>query len=177
MPEMANDCPPLPLQASKTILRGWPGIERHAREKLDTSCVFFCSQWLNRFTSILEVYIEPERVILHKLLSHFGPLSDALVKHVNDEKAGELLKNLWKMIEENEEQAEGHEPFEQWTEADYPNLNGDAERLIMVMTNLDHGKRAEMTDTMTDPFWDGVGSEGIFALKDVLKIMQMNCLI
>ncbi|EMR84966.1 hypothetical protein BcDW1_6415 [Botrytis cinerea BcDW1] len=81
------------------------------------------------------------------------------------------------MIEENKEQAEGHEPFEQWTEADYPNLNGDAERLIMVMTNLDHGKRAEMTDTMTDPFWDGVGSEGIFALKDVLKIMQMNCLI
>lgn len=125
----------------------------------------------------MEVYIEPERVILRKLLSHFGPLPDALVKHVNGEKAGELLKNLSKMIAEDEEQAEGYEPFEQWTEADYPNLNEDAKRLIMRMKDLDHGKRVKMIDTMTDPYWDGVSSEGIFALKDILKIMQMNCLI
>ncbi|KAF7948309.1 uncharacterized protein EAE97_003720 [Botrytis byssoidea] len=43
----------------------------------------------------------------------FGPLPDELVKHVDDEKAGEHLKDLWKMIEEDEERTEGYEPFEQ----------------------------------------------------------------
>ncbi|EDN98568.1 predicted protein [Sclerotinia sclerotiorum 1980 UF-70] len=113
--------------------------------------------------------IEPERVILHKLLSNFGPLPDVLVKHVDDEKGGELLKDLWKMIEEDEERAEGYEPFEQWTEIDYPNLNEDAKRLILRMTNLDPGKRAEMADIMTDPYWDGVGSEGIFGAEECFK--------
>jgi hypothetical protein len=87
--------------------------------------------------------IELEQVILHKLLSNFGPLPDALVKHVDDEKGGELLKDLWTSIEEDDEKrAEGYEPFEQWTEIDYPNLNDDAKRLILRMTNLDPGKRA-----------------------------------
>ncbi|KAF5873696.1 uncharacterized protein Bfra_005160 [Botrytis fragariae] len=76
--------------------------------------------------------VESERVILHKSLSNFGPLPDVLVKHVDDEKAGELLKDLWKMIEQDEERAEG----------------------------------AEMVDIMTDPYCDGVGSKGIFGTEE-----------
>ncbi|KAF7880890.1 uncharacterized protein EAF02_006781 [Botrytis sinoallii] len=118
--------------------------------------------------------VELERVILDKLLSNFGPLPNALAKHVDDEKAGELLKDLWKMIEEDEERAEEYEPFGQWTEADYPNLDNDAKRLILRMTHLDPGKRVEMVDIMTDPYWDGVGSMGLLIPKNVLKMMPIK---
>jgi hypothetical protein len=38
-----------------------------------------------------ELDTEPEVVVLFKLLSTFGPLPDALVWHVGNTKAGELL--------------------------------------------------------------------------------------
>ncbi|KAF7897331.1 hypothetical protein EAF00_005559 [Botryotinia globosa] len=51
--------------------------------------------------------VELAQVILHEVLSNFGPLPDELVKHVDDEEAVEPLKDLWKMIEEDEERVEG----------------------------------------------------------------------
>ncbi|ORY65094.1 uncharacterized protein BCR38DRAFT_513509 [Pseudomassariella vexata] len=60
---------------------------------------------------------EPEQVILYKLLSSFGPLSDELVKHVNDEYGGEVLMTLSQVIAD-----EGSsEHFDQWDETVYPN--------------------------------------------------------
>jgi serine/threonine protein kinase len=96
--------------------------------------------------------IEPEIVVLFKLLCTFGPLPDALVQHVNDEEAGERLKGQWQAIEE----AECYEPFEQWSEENLPGLNleNEAKRLILRMTNLDPAKRALMSDIMMDPYWD-----------------------
>ncbi|KAI0833084.1 hypothetical protein F5Y06DRAFT_280800 [Hypoxylon sp. FL0890] len=94
--------------------------------------------------------IEPEPVILFKLLSVFGPLPDALVKHVNDEEAGALLKGLWQAIAEDE----SNEPFEQWSEEMFPNLDNEAKRLILRMTNLDPAKRALMSDIIMDPYWN-----------------------
>ncbi|KAI9639914.1 hypothetical protein NHQ30_011690 [Ciborinia camelliae] len=243
--EMINDCPPLPLQARKTILKevGLALKEMHANnwihldvkpdnvfidwfvnmenkfclEKvqlgdLDCALNLIGSNLLNhKIGNVMwqspegqlgrgigkhsEVFsfgllclfvltgvesfhpdfenlpIDPERIILHKLLANFGPLPDALVKHVgDDQKAAELLRDLWKMIQDDEdERAEGYEPFEQWTEADYPNLNEDAKNLILRMTNLDPGKRADMVDIMMDPFWDGVGSEGVFNTDECFK--------
>ncbi len=41
-------------------------------------------------------------MILYRLLSAFGPLPDALVKHVNDEEGGALLEGLWQEISEDE---------------------------------------------------------------------------
>ncbi|PQE03632.1 serine threonine kinase protein [Rutstroemia sp. NJR-2017a BBW] len=239
--EMINDCPPLPLQARKTILKevGLALENMHARNwihldvkpdnvfidwtvnmenkfclqkvqlgDLDCALKLIGSHLLNhKIGNVMwqspegllgrgmgkhsEVFsfgllclfvltgvesyhpdfknltIEPEQVILHKLLSNFEPLPDALVKHVDDEKGCELLKDLWTLIEEDDEKrAEGYEPFEQWTEIDYPNLNDNAKRLILRMTNLDLGKRAEMADIMTDPYWDGAGSRGIFDTEE-----------
>lgn len=89
-------------------------------------------------------------MVLHKLLSVFGPLSDALVKHVNDEEAGALLEGLWQVKVE----AESYETFEQWSEEVFPNLNDEAKRLILRMTNLDPAKRASMSDIMMDPYWN-----------------------
>jgi hypothetical protein len=89
-------------------------------------------------------------VILFKLLSAFGPLPDALVKHVNDEEAGALLKGLWQAIAEDE----SNEAFEQWSEEMLPNLDNKAKRLILRMTNLDPAKRALMSDIIIDPYWN-----------------------
>jgi hypothetical protein len=66
---------------------------------------------------------------LFKLLSTFGPIPDALVKHINDEGAGELLKGLRQAIAEDE----SNEAFEQWSEEMFPNLDNEAKRLILRM--------------------------------------------
>lgn len=89
-------------------------------------------------------------MILFKLLSAFGPLPDALVEHVNDEEAGALLKDLWQAITEDE----SNEAFEQWSQEMLPNLDNEAKRLILRMTNLDPAKRALMSDIVMDPYWN-----------------------
>ena len=89
-------------------------------------------------------------MILFKLLSAFGPLPDTLVKHVNDEEGGALLKGLWQAITEDK----SNEDFQQWSEEMFPNLNNEAKRLILRMTNLDPAKRASMSDIIMDPYWD-----------------------
>jgi hypothetical protein len=90
-------------------------------------------------------------VILFKLLSAFGPLPDALVKHVNDEEAAALLKGLWQAIAEDDEL---NETFEQWSEEMFPNLDNEAKRLILRMTNLDPAKRASMSNIIMDSYWN-----------------------
>lgn len=85
-----------------------------------------------------------------KLLSAFGPLPDALVKHVGDDEAGALLKDLWQAISEDE----SNEVFEKWSEEMLPNLDNEAMRLILRMTNLDPAKRALMSDIVMDPYWN-----------------------
>jgi serine/threonine protein kinase len=94
----------------------------------------------------------PELVILFKLLSVFGPLPDALITHVNDEEAGALLKGPWQAIVGDD----SNEPFEQWSKGNFPNLNDEAKSLILRMTNLDPAKRAPMSDTLIDPYWNRV---------------------
>ncbi|KAH7317735.1 putative serine/threonine protein kinase [Rhexocercosporidium sp. MPI-PUGE-AT-0058] len=94
--------------------------------------------------------VEPESVILFKLLSAFGPLPDALIEHVNDEDTGVLLKGLWQAIAEDE----SNESFEQWPQDIYPNLEKEAKRLILRMTNLDPAKRASMSEIVTDSYWN-----------------------
>jgi hypothetical protein len=89
-------------------------------------------------------------VVLYKLLATFGPLPDALVKHINDDEAGELLQGLWQAVVENEP----YEAFEQWSEEKFPNLDNEAKRLILRMTNLAPAKRALMSDIMMDPYWN-----------------------
>ena len=96
-----------------------------------------------------ELDTEPEVVVLFKLLSTFGPLPDALLKHVDDAKAGELLTDLMQAVKENEVNGE----FANWTEDVFPNLTVDAKRLIVRMTNLDPAQRAAMSEIMKDSYW------------------------
>jgi hypothetical protein len=96
-----------------------------------------------------ELDTEPEVVVLFKLLSTSGPLSDALIKHVDDAKAGEILINLWQAVKENDVNGD----FADWTEDVFPNLTGEAKRLILRMTNLDPAKRGTMSETVKDSYW------------------------
>jgi len=105
-------------------------------------------EWLHPDFDTLEV--EPESVILYKLLSAFGPLPDGLVKHVNDAESEEFLRALWHAIAEDET----NEPFESWSSATFPNLDDEAKRLISSMTNLDPAKRPSMSDIMADTYWN-----------------------
>ncbi|KAF1913102.1 calcium/calmodulin dependent protein kinase-like protein [Ampelomyces quisqualis] len=105
-------------------------------------------EWLHADFTALEV--EPELVILFKLLSAFGPLPDALMEHVNDAESGELLRALWLAISQDET----NETFNSWSSDTFPNLDSEAKRLILRMTNLDPGKRASMSDIMSDPYWN-----------------------
>ncbi|KAF2789124.1 kinase-like protein, partial [Melanomma pulvis-pyrius CBS 109.77] len=97
-------------------------------------------EWLHLDFTTLEV--EPEPVILFKLLSAFEPLPDALVKHINDADSGELLIAPWKAILEDET----NEPFVSSSSDTLPSLDGEVKRLILRMTNLDPAKRGSMSD-------------------------------
>ncbi|KAF2760683.1 putative serine/threonine protein kinase [Pseudovirgaria hyperparasitica] len=105
-------------------------------------------EWLHADFATLEV--EPESVILFKLLSAFGPLPDALMKHVNDTESAELLKALWQAISEDET----NESFDSWSSDTFPNLDSEVKRLILRMTNLDPLQRASMSDIMADAYWN-----------------------
>ena len=90
---------------------------------------------------------EPEVVVLFKLLSIFGPLPNALLEHVDDEKAREFLTAIWQVIVENEIV----DNLSNWPE---DVLNDDAKRLILRMTSLDPAQRAQMSDIITDAYWN-----------------------
>jgi serine/threonine protein kinase len=96
-----------------------------------------------------ELDTEPEMAVLFKLLSTFGPLPGALIKHVDDAKASELLTSLWQAVKENDVNGD----FADWTENVYPNLTNEAKRVISRMTNLDPAKRATMSEILKDSYW------------------------
>jgi hypothetical protein len=96
-----------------------------------------------------ELDTKPEVVVLFKLLSTFGPLPDALIKHVDDAKAGELLTDSWQAVKENDVNGD----FADWTDDVFPNLTNEAKRLILMMTNLDPSKRSMMSEIVKDSYW------------------------
>lgn len=57
-----------------------------------------------------------------------------LVKHVNDEEDGALLTALWKPIAEDE--SHPLEPFDQWSEGMFPNLDSDLGKEV----DIEHDK-------------------------------------
>ncbi|THZ04582.1 hypothetical protein D6C93_02388 [Aureobasidium pullulans] len=120
-------------------------------------------EWLHPNFDDLET--DPEPVILYKLLTAFGPLPKALVSHINDEQGGALMEGLWEAIED-----EGlYEPFKDWPQKRFPNLDHEAKGLILRMTNLDPAKRATMSQVMEDPYWDAVRDLRVVGAKGSTK--------
>ncbi|KAF2790762.1 calcium/calmodulin dependent protein kinase-like protein [Melanomma pulvis-pyrius CBS 109.77] len=113
-------------------------------------CLYVITGVQSFYLNFDEVEAEPEMVVLFKLLSTFGPLPDALVKHVNEEKAGQVLTELWQVIIENQVNGD----FADWSEDVFPNLDDEAKRLLLRMTNLDPARRAPISDIITDTYWN-----------------------
>lgn len=105
-------------------------------------------EWLHADFDSID--IEPEGVILFKLLTAFGPLPDALLSHVNDEQGVALLKGLWQGIQDDGL----YEPLKDWPKEYFPNLDLEAKRFILRMTNLDPSQRPSMSEVMKDPYWE-----------------------
>ena len=101
------------------------------------------------FEQLKKEGIEAEQVILYKLLSTFGPFSQELIRHVNDEYWGELLEALSRIVEDEDPSWR----FEQWEESTFPNLDPETKRVISRMTNLDPKKRATMDQVLEDSWW------------------------
>jgi serine/threonine protein kinase len=93
---------------------------------------------------------EPEMVILYKLLSMFAPVPPELITHVNDEYWGELITAFAQAMAEEDPSCR----FEQWEESTFPNLDTEAKRVVLSMTNLDPKKRATMDQVLDDPWWN-----------------------
>ena len=93
--------------------------------------------------------IEPEQVLLYRVLSIFGPAPFELITHINDEYWSELLVALSDAVVEEDPSRR----FAQWKETEFPNLNLEAKRMILRMTNLDPKKMANMEQIMEDPWW------------------------
>ena len=45
-------------------------------------------------------------------------------------------------------------PFEQWDEKAFPNLDLEAKRMILKMTDLDPKQRVTMDRILEDPWWE-----------------------
>ncbi|KAF1920696.1 calcium/calmodulin dependent protein kinase-like protein [Ampelomyces quisqualis] len=114
-----------------------------------TLCLYLITGVQSLHFDYAELDTEPEVVVLFKLLLTFGPLPDALVKHVDDAGAGKLLADLWQAVQENGVKAD----FADWTEDVFPNLKDEAKSLILRMASLDPAKRATMSEIIKDSYW------------------------
>ncbi|KAJ4376357.1 hypothetical protein N0V83_001640 [Neocucurbitaria cava] len=152
------------LQEFRTEFGSHPRLRNHIDQNEKDSIVFYeyfktdlLSLCLYVITGVQsfnlnfdEIDTEPEVAVLFKLLATFGPLpDDALVTHVKDMKAGQLLTDFWQVIWEREVRGS----FVEWEEDVFPNLDDGAKRLILRMTKLDPARRAPMSDIGTDAHW------------------------
>lgn len=101
------------------------------------------------FEQLQKEGIEPEQVVLYKLLSMFGPVPPELITHVNDEYWGELLVALSEVVADEDPSVR----FEQWEENTFPNPDPETKRVISRMTNLDPGRWTTMDEILEDPWW------------------------
>lgn len=105
------------------------------------------------FEQLEEDGVEPEHVVLYKLLSMFGPAPAELIRHVDDGYSAELLTALSRAVQEEEEEDPSLR-FEQWKETEFPNLTPETKRVILRMTDLDPKRRATIGQILDDPWWD-----------------------
>lgn len=106
------------------------------------------------FDELKEQGLEPELVILSKMLSMFGPSPPGLITHVNDEYWSEMLTGLSQLVEAEDP----NERFEQWEDPNLPNLDSETKTVIMKMTNLDPEKRPTIDQVLEDPWWKHDGN-------------------
>jgi hypothetical protein len=67
--------------------------------------------------------IKPELEIMGRLIAFFGPVSNGLVTHINEERWGQVMMAISERTMDGDSTGPGR--FETWEEKDYPNLPRD----------------------------------------------------
>ncbi len=90
----------------------------------------------------------PEQEILTRHFSYFGPVTEGLLKHVNDENWAEALKSASK-VSERAVQDQPDLRFEDWGAG----LGTAALDMISGMTKMDPGARLTIDQVLAHPWW------------------------
>lgn len=94
----------------------------------------------------------PEQEIVVRHFMYFGPLPEALLTHVDDEKWIPALRGGSEIAE----LAVADDPdirFERWTTDDAVHLTPSAKDMIARMTRLDPAQRASIDEVLGHPWW------------------------
>jgi serine/threonine protein kinase len=103
---------------------------------------------ISNYQELVKHGISPEQEILTRHFSYFGPVSDGLLKQVNNEKWCNALSGASKIAEEAvKEQPELR--FERWGEE----LGPEAQNMISGMTNPDPTARITIDQVLTHRWW------------------------
>ena len=95
--------------------------------------------------------LELETMTRH--LVFFGPLPEALIKLVGDEKWCEFLREASQMAADLEANEYPDARLEQWADEMIPNLDAEAKRMISRMAKINPAERATIDDVLDDPWW------------------------
>lgn len=107
---------------------------------------------INNYQELVKHGISPEQEILTRHFSYFGPVSDGLLKQVNNEKWCVALRGASRIAEEAvKEQPELR--FERWGEE----LGPEAQNMISGMTNPDPTARTTIDQVLTHRWWQESG--------------------
>ena len=103
---------------------------------------------INNYQELVKNSISPEQEILTRHFCYFGPVSDGLLKRVNDEKWCNALSGASKLAEEAvKEQPELR--FEWWGKE----LGSETQNMISGMTNPDPTARITIDQVLTHRLW------------------------
>lgn len=104
---------------------------------------------MNNYKQLVDRAITPEQEILTRHFCYFGPVPEALFRHIGDEAWCAALRGASEIADVMIED-EPKLRFERWSEE----LGPHAVRMISGMTALDPEKRVSIERILTDPFWE-----------------------
>jgi serine/threonine protein kinase len=114
--------------------------------------------------------VDKESQVLDRMIRYFGPVPEALLQHISDDKNDSwrqvlgVLNSCYGISGEKEP----WQHFSQWgkevfselaTKANFQYLNSDFKRLIGRMMNLDPAKRATVDELLHDHWWKNANTE------------------
>ncbi|EGD86043.1 serine/threonine protein kinase [Trichophyton rubrum MR1459] len=95
--------------------------------------------------------VEPELEIMGLLMAFFGPVPSELVTLVQHEEWGRVMTVLSEATMDGGPVGPGR--FTTWDEKEYPNLDSEAKRTLLRLTDLAPSKRATMEEILEDPWF------------------------
>lgn len=103
---------------------------------------------LENYQDLIRFGITPEQVVLSRHFTYFGPVPDALYRHVGDEVGCALLRDMSKIADATVK-SQPERRFLYWSEE----LDPVAQDAISQMTTLDPTTRPTIEQVLAHPWW------------------------